>query len=102
VGCSSSEFVNLKSVVFNLLDNYLSGDSPEVIAKRFPSLSLEQVYATITYYWANQEKADAYLEDGRLWFDEQWRKQTENPSPVVKQLRELKKQRRLAQLVNGN
>ncbi|MBM4467809.1 MAG: DUF433 domain-containing protein, partial [Chloroflexi bacterium] len=38
-----------------VLDDYLNGASPEEIAARYRTLTLEQVYATITYYLRNQE-----------------------------------------------
>ena len=38
-----------------VLEDYLEGSSPEEVAARYRSLSLEQVYATITYYWRNQK-----------------------------------------------
>ena len=69
------------------------GQSPETIAKRYPSLTLEQVYATITYYLHNRETVTAYLEDwlehGRRMREEQER----NPPPVVIKLRALASQR---------
>lgn len=48
-----------------VLDDYLSGSSPEEIAARYRSLSLEQVYAAITYYLHHRPKMDAYLETWR-------------------------------------
>jgi len=39
------------------------GQSPEAIAERFHSVSLEQVYATILYYLRDREQIDAYLAD---------------------------------------
>ena len=47
-----------------ILDDYLNGTSPEEIAARYRSLSLEQVYATITYYLHNRPTVDAYLAVG--------------------------------------
>ncbi len=44
-----------------VLEDYFGGSSPEEIAARYRSLSLEQVYATITYYWRNQNQVDRYL-----------------------------------------
>lgn len=64
--------------------------TPEAIAKRFPTLSLEQIYATILYYLHHREEIDAYLADwlefGRKMRDEQDR----NPPPVIVRLRALK------------
>ncbi len=42
---------------------YQRGDSPESIHEGFPSVSLADVYATITYYLRHQEEVDAYLAD---------------------------------------
>lgn len=52
--------VSLESVVFAFLD----GLSPETIATEcFPTLTLEQVYGAITYYLANRETVNTYLEN---------------------------------------
>ena len=49
-----------------ILSDYLDlGLFPEAIALRYPTVSLEAVYATITYYWHNKERIDAYLKDWR-------------------------------------
>ena len=52
--------ISLDSVVYS----FLNGESPESIAQNFPLLSLEQVYGAITFYLANREIVDAYLEQG--------------------------------------
>ena len=68
---------------------------PEQIAARYRTLTLEQVYATLTHYWHNREQAEAYL---RLVDDElarQRREQDAHPSPAVQRLRELARQREL-------
>lgn len=49
----------------NLIEPYNAGVAPEVIARDYhPSLTLEQVYATITYYLHNKTVVDAYIERG--------------------------------------
>jgi len=40
---------------------FLDGESPEAIADQYPSLSLSDVYATVTYYLAHRGDVDAYL-----------------------------------------
>ncbi|MFN7347915.1 MAG: DUF433 domain-containing protein [Dolichospermum sp.] len=45
----------------NVLDYYLEGYTPEEIGANFPDLSLEQIYATITYYLHNRPQVDSYL-----------------------------------------
>ena len=50
--------VSLDSIVYA----FLSGQSAESIAQSFPVLKLEQVYGAITFYLANRETIDRYLE----------------------------------------
>lgn len=80
-----------------LYDYIHRSQSPEAIAARYPSLTLEQVYATITYYLHDRETINAYLEDwlehGRRMREEQER----NPPPVVVKLRALAAQRQQAE-----
>lgn len=40
---------------------------PEAIAERYPSVTLDQVYATILYYLRNRARMDAYLADWLEW-----------------------------------
>jgi uncharacterized protein (DUF433 family) len=79
-----------------VLDDYLEGASPEEIAARYRTLSLEQVYATITYYLHNRAKVDAYLEAWRRYTDQAWQEQERNPSEFVLRLRERIKSQRMA------
>jgi len=44
-----------------VLADYLNATSPEEIAVRHPVLTLEQVYATITFYLKNQYEIDQYI-----------------------------------------
>ena len=76
-----------------VLDDYLSGVSPEEIVARYRTLTLEQVYATVTYYLCNQEEVDEYLERWRAYSEAAWQEQQRNPPPVVRRLRELKARR---------
>lgn len=73
-----------------ILDDYLEGASPEEIAARYRSLSLEQVYATITYYLQNQEQVGTYLEAWRGYVDRMSRKHDLYPSETAKRYRQLK------------
>lgn len=50
--------VSLDSIVYA----FLSGQSAESIAQSFPVLTLEQVYGAITFYLANRDTIDRYLE----------------------------------------
>lgn len=73
-----------------ILDDFLDGSDPEEIAIRYTSLSLEQVYATITYYLHNRQKVDAYLQDYWEYTEQSSREADANPSEAVKRLRRLK------------
>ena len=53
----SDSRVSLDSVVYAWRD----GLSPESIRENFPVLTLEEVYAAITFYLANQAEVDTYL-----------------------------------------
>jgi uncharacterized protein (DUF433 family) len=56
--------VSLDSIVYA----FKTDRSPEKIVQSFPTLSLEQVYGAITFYLANQETVDRYLEEGETEF----------------------------------
>ncbi len=80
-----------------VLRDYQKGASPEEIVLRYPTLSLEQVHATITYYLANQEKVEAYLSLVRQQQEEAWQEQQRHPSEFVRALRERLERYRRAQ-----
>lgn len=67
--------------------------SPETIASTYPSLTLEQVYATILYYLHNKEAVSKYLTDWLEWSREVRRQQELNPSPAMQHLRKIKAER---------
>jgi uncharacterized protein (DUF433 family) len=67
--------------------------SPETIANTYPSLTLEQVYATILYYLHNQEAVRKYLTDWLEWSREVRKQQEANPSSLTLKLRKAKAER---------
>lgn len=77
----------------HVLAYYRDGFSPEQITQEFPGLSLEKIYATITYYLHNQAEVDAYLERIHRLAEEEYQKARANPSPAVQRLRNLRAQR---------
>lgn len=85
-----------------ILGHYLAGVNPELIAEWYPELSLEQVFATLTYYFANREQIDRQLRESNEWFDAQWKQQQVDPSPVVKRLRRIKRERQLEKAYSGH
>ncbi|HLO48379.1 MAG TPA: DUF433 domain-containing protein [Kamptonema sp.] len=74
--------------------------TPEEIAQSYPSLTLEQVYATILYYLHNQESVSKYLADWLEWSHQQRKAQELNPSPAILRLRKLKAEREAVQKFN--
>ena len=76
-----------------LWDYLYKGLAAEQIVINYPSLSLEQVYATLTYYWGNQTHLDSYLRAVEQILEKQRREQRLNPSPAVRRLQELARQR---------
>ncbi|MBW4612855.1 MAG: DUF433 domain-containing protein [Desmonostoc vinosum HA7617-LM4] len=67
----------------------------EEIAQIYPSLSLEQVYATILYYLHNREVVGQYLTDW-IEFGERMRaEQRQNPSPARLRFQQLKAQQKV-------
>ncbi|WP_392533857.1 DUF433 domain-containing protein [Nostoc sp. C117] len=77
----------------NVLDYYLEGYTPEEIAANLPSLSLEQIHATITYYLHNRTNIKAYLSRLATWREQRYQESLANPSFLVQRLRILKTQR---------
>jgi len=97
------EFIDSKAIrlrgtrvgIETILRDYQQGASPEEIVLRYPSLSLEQVHATITYYLANQEKFDSYMGRVTQKQEEDWQEQKQHPSEFMQELRRrLEQQRR--------
>ena len=63
---------------------------PEAIAQKYPSVTLEQVYATILYYQHNKEAMSAYVADWLEWGRRQRQAQEGHPPPFVARLRQMK------------
>jgi uncharacterized protein (DUF433 family) len=64
--------------------------TPEEIQQRFPSLTLEDIYAAITYYLHNKQAMDAYIADWLEYCNHAEREQELNPPPIVQKLRQAK------------
>jgi len=77
----------------DVLFYYLEGYTPEEIAANLPTLSLEEIHATITYYLRNRAEVDAYLARLATWREQRYQEWAAHPSPVVQRLRTLRAQR---------
>jgi uncharacterized protein (DUF433 family) len=70
--------ISLDSVVHA----FLRGESPEGIAESFPALELEQIFGALTFYMANRDLVDRYLNDGRREF-EMLRQEARRSNPML-------------------
>ncbi|MDZ7964237.1 MAG: DUF433 domain-containing protein [Nostoc sp. DedSLP03] len=77
----------------NVIQYYLQGYSPEEIINELPSLNLEKIYATLTYYLHNRVEIDAYMLRLAKWREQRYQESLANPSPLMQRLRVLKAQR---------
>lgn len=82
--------IGIETILFDYL---FHSKTPEEIAQIYPSLTLEQVYATILYYLHNRLFIDAYMTDWLEWGDRMRAEQQANPRPIVEKLRQLKAQK---------
>ncbi len=80
-----------------LLYEYLyNAQTPEEIAARFPTIALEQVYASILYYLHNQDQVKRYLAEWIAHGDRMREQQHCTPQPPILKLRCLKAEREKA------
>ncbi len=82
--------VGIETVLYDFIHR---SRTPEKIVSSYPTLTLEQVYATILYYLRNRDQVNAYLEDWLEWGRQMREKQKRNPPPVVIRLQALKAER---------
>jgi uncharacterized protein (DUF433 family) len=88
--------IGIESILYEYIHRE---QGPEAIADRFPSLKLEQIYATILYYLVNKAEIKAYM---AAWIEHEDRmvaEQSENPSSDVLRLRQIKLERQQTQPV---
>ncbi|MCU0568019.1 MAG: DUF433 domain-containing protein [Oculatellaceae cyanobacterium Prado106] len=76
-----------------LYDYIYRSRSAEEIAKTYPSLDLEQVYATLLYYLHNKESVTQYITDWLEWGHRMREEQKKNPPPISEKLRQLRAER---------
>jgi uncharacterized protein (DUF433 family) len=82
--------VGIESVLYEFIHRE---QLPEAIAGRFPTLTIEQIYATILYYLHNRKLVDAYIADWLEYGRRMREEQDREPPPIVVRLRALKAQR---------
>jgi len=91
----SSDFIRIKGHrlgIEHVLSYYRDGYNPDEIAREFPGLSLEKIYATITYYLHYRDEVDAYLARLRERYEREYEEWAAKPSPLVQRLRAIRAQ----------
>ena len=79
--------VGIETILYEYL---YRGATAEQIAERYPSVSLEQVYATITWYLHNQQPGDEYLNNWLARAEQARAEQARHPSPGEARIKKLK------------
>jgi uncharacterized protein (DUF433 family) len=96
------EFINEDAIriagtrvgIETVVRDYIRGASPEEIVLNYPTLTLKQVYATITYYLTHQDRVTAYIARLQKRQEEAWAEEQRHPSEFIRSLRERLAQQR--------
>ncbi len=83
--------VGIESVLYEFIHRE---QPPEAIEKRFSTVTLEQVYATILYYLHNKNMIDTYMAEWLAFGQRMREKQAKNPPPVITRLRAIEQERK--------
>ncbi|MDF5715648.1 MAG: DUF433 domain-containing protein [Rhizonema sp. NSF051] len=89
--------VGIETILYDFIHR---ARTPEEITQTYPSLTLEQVYATILYYLHNKEAASKYLADWLEWNHQQLKAQQLNPSSAAIRMRKLRAEQKAKNQVN--
>jgi uncharacterized protein (DUF433 family) len=79
--------IGIETILYEYIDR---SRTPEEIAQTYPSLTLEQVYATILYYLQNKETISNYIKNWIEHGHKMRELQRLNPPPVSEKLRQLR------------
>lgn len=83
--------IGIETILYDYIDR---GLSPEEIAQTYPTLALDQVYATILYYLRNQETITDYMVGWLAHGHKMRAQQRLNPLPVSGKMRKLRAERK--------
>ncbi|XZO00922.1 MAG: DUF433 domain-containing protein [Microcoleus sp.] len=79
--------IGIETILYEYIDR---SRTPEEIAQTYPSLTLEQVYATILYYLQNKETISNYIKNWIEHGHKMREQQRLTPPPVSEKLRQLR------------
>lgn len=80
----------IENILYEYIHNALSADE---LAQRFPTLTLEQIYATLLYYVRNKAAMDQYLAKWLAHGRQMRQVQAAQPTPAMLRLRQLRAER---------
>ncbi|MDJ1176558.1 DUF433 domain-containing protein [Roseofilum capinflatum] len=83
--------IGIESVLYEYIYRHRTA---EQIAKTYPTLTLDQVYATILYYLCDREKISQYMSDWLDYCAKSEREQDENPPDFILKLRQLREEQK--------
>jgi uncharacterized protein (DUF433 family) len=86
--------IGIETVLYEFIHRHRT---PEQIVDNYRSLTLEEVYATILYYYHNQAAVTKYLEDWLEHGDRMLAEQEKNPPPGLRRLMQLDTKKILAE-----
>ena len=72
----------------DVLKYYAQGYSAEEILNELPTLNLEKIYATLTYYHQNKQEIDNYLLHLEQKREQNYQEWLAKPSPLIERLRD--------------
>ncbi len=82
--------IGIESILYAYIHD---GQTPEQIASRYPTLALDQVYATILYYLRDRARLDAYLADWLQHGQRMREAQAADPTSAMLRLRRARAER---------
>lgn len=86
--------IGIETVLYDFIHR---GRTPDQIVASYPSLTLEEVHATILYYLHNKEAVGQYLTNWIEHGNRMRAEQESNPTPSMLKLRQIRAERALAE-----
>lgn len=82
--------VGIEDVLYEYIHNAMT---PDELVTRFPTLTQEEIYATLLYYVRNKAAIDHYLSENLEHSRRMWLEQQANPTSGMRQLRKIRAER---------
>jgi uncharacterized protein (DUF433 family) len=94
LGTDDIRLVGHRIGIDTVLAYHRAGLSAQQILEQLPSLNLEKIYATLTYYYAHQAQMDQYLAKLASWRETRYQawqtQQASSPHPAVQRAQAIK------------